>query len=174
MCSTPLHIPKAIQSFALNMDMTARESGEGNLRTALNWGSLPWTDSTIHGIGRWPRKLTYRKAHYYFFFTYLNIWTDVPLLLNNPLSQNTKQKTSLTSILLSEALHPFFPVLPNFWRKWSILGLCSLRSSYCLIPPHLTSGSRLSNLLSNWSVIEKTIIELIPWVLTFPLSDLHK
>ena len=46
----------------------------------------------------------------------------VPFLLNNPRSENTKQKTSLTSILLSsEALHPFFPVLPNFWRKWSIL-----------------------------------------------------
>lgn len=30
----PLHIPEAVQSFPLNMDMTARETGEGNLRTA--------------------------------------------------------------------------------------------------------------------------------------------
>lgn len=70
MCSIPLHIPKAIQSFPLNMDMTTRESGEGNLRTALNWGSLPWTDPTIRRIGRWPRKLTYRKACYFFFYIF--------------------------------------------------------------------------------------------------------
>ena len=45
----PLHIPEAVQSFPLNMDMTARETGEGNLRTAselreftLNWLNNRW------------------------------------------------------------------------------------------------------------------------------------
>lgn len=49
MCPIPLHIPEAIQSFPLNMDMTARESGEGNLRIAselreftLNWLNNMW------------------------------------------------------------------------------------------------------------------------------------
>ena len=99
----------------------------------LNWGSLPWTDLTTCGIGRWPRKLTYRKAHYFFFyiFEYLDRST-FPSQQSSISKYKTKNQSHLNPTLLWSS--PFFPVLPNFWRKWSILGPLFFEIYLLLIP----------------------------------------
>ena len=117
----------------------------------------------------------WREKHIISSFTYLNIWTeylsswtilDLKIQNKKPVSPQ-----SYSPLKLSTLFSLYYQTFGENGRYW---GLCSLRSTYCLTPPHLTSGSRLINLLSNWSVIQKTIIELTPWVMTFPLSDLHK
>ena len=130
MCPIPLHIPKAIQSFPLNMDITAKESGEGNLRIAseLREFTLNW----LNNMWNWEvaQKANLQKST---LFLFLHIWIYGQKYLS--FSTILYLKTSLTSILLSsEALHPFFPVLPNFWRKWSILGPLFFEIYLLLIP----------------------------------------
>ena len=171
MCPIPLHIPKAIQSFPLNMDITAKESGEGNLRIAseLREFTLNW----LNNMWNWEvaQKANLQKSTLFLFLhiwiygqKYLSFSTILYLKIQNkkPVSPQSYSPLKL-SILFSLYCQTF----GENGLSW---GLCSLRSTYCLSPPHLTSGSRLINLLSNWSVIQKTIIELIPWVMTFPLS----